>query len=70
MADLFTMMPYPSTELEPSPRRVRVYFNRQLIADSKKMMLLREPDHLPLYYFPKDDVQLPDRQHSSECSLA
>ena len=35
---------------------MRVYFNSQLIADSKETMLLRESNHLPLYYFPKKDV--------------
>jgi len=54
----FTVMPDHRTEFEASPRRVRVYFNNQLIADSKQMMLLRESNHLPLYYFPKKDVQM------------
>ncbi len=35
MTDAFTISPH-SKEFEPSPRWVRVYFNRQLIADSKK----------------------------------
>lgn len=57
MTDTFTISPH-SKEFERSPRWVRVYFNSQLIGDSKKMMLLRETDHLPLYYFPKKDVQM------------
>ncbi len=57
MTDSFTISPH-SKEFGPSPRWVRVYFNRQLIADSKEMMLLRESDHLPLYYFPKEDVRM------------
>ena len=57
MTNSFTISPH-SKEFGPSPRWVRVYFNRQLIADSKKMMLLRESDHLPLYYFPKEDVRM------------
>lgn len=55
---IFTVMPDYHTEFEPSPRRVRVYFNNKLIADSQQMMLLRETNHLPLYYFPKKDVQM------------
>ncbi len=55
---VFTVMPDHHAEFEPSPRRVRVYFNNQLIADSKEIMLLRESNHLPLYYFPKQDVQM------------
>ena len=54
----FTLMPDHRTEFEPSPRRVRVYFNNQCIADSNQMMLLRETKHLPLYYFPKKDVKM------------
>ncbi len=68
----YTVSPYPRSEFEPSPKRVRVYFNRQLIADSKKMMLLREPDHLPLYYFPELDVQsdfLRSSDHTSQSEL-
>lgn len=57
MADAFTISPR-SSEFGPSPRWVRVYFNRQLIADSKDMMLLRETNHLSLYYFPKKDVRM------------
>ena len=53
----YTVSPRPRSDFEPSPKRVRVYFSSQLIADSKKMMLLREPDHLPLYFFPEIDVQ-------------
>jgi len=53
----YTISPH-SSEFGPSLRWVRVYFNNQLIAESKKMMLLRESDHLPIYYFPKQDVQM------------
>ena len=57
MTNSFTISPH-STEFGPSPRWVRVYFNRQLIAESRRMMLLRETNHLPLYYFPKQDVRM------------
>jgi len=57
MADAFTISPH-SSEFAPSPRWVRVYFNNQLIADSKNMMLLRETNRLPLYYFPKKNVRM------------
>ena len=59
-------MPDHRAEFEPSSRRVRVYFNRQLTADSKKMMLLRESDRLPLYYFPKKDVRIEDYLQPSD----
>ncbi|MCZ6551737.1 MAG: DUF427 domain-containing protein [candidate division NC10 bacterium] len=57
MTNSFTISPH-STKFGPSPRWVRVYFNRQLIAESRRMMLLRETNHLPLYYFPKQDVRM------------
>ncbi len=57
MTDGFTVSPH-SKEFGPSPRCVRVYLNNQAIAESKKMMLLREVNHLPLYYFPKHDVRM------------
>ncbi len=57
MTDAFTISPH-SSEFERNPRWVRVYFNSELIADSKAMMLLRESNHLPLYYIPKKDVQM------------
>ncbi len=64
MTDAFTISPH-SSQFEASPRRVRVYFNSQLIADSKKMTLLREDNSLPLYYFPKDDVRMDCLQPSN-----
>ncbi|MFQ5970894.1 MAG: DUF427 domain-containing protein [Alphaproteobacteria bacterium] len=42
---------------EPSPRRVRAVFNKQVVGDSKRMMLLHEPKRLPVYYFPKEGVR-------------
>jgi len=52
---IYTLSPH-SSEFGQSSRWVRVYFNGQMIAGSKRMMLLRENDHLPVYYFPKEDV--------------
>jgi uncharacterized protein (DUF427 family) len=44
-------------ELEPSPRWVRVRFGDRIVADSKRVLLLREPGRLPVYYFPQEDVR-------------
>jgi uncharacterized protein (DUF427 family) len=44
--------------LEPSPRRVRVSFNGETIADSTNARLLFETRHLPVYYFPRADVRM------------
>ncbi len=43
---------------EDSPRRVRVMFNGETIADSKRTKLLRETGYRPIYYFPPDDVRM------------
>ena len=59
----YTISPQ-SREFGSNPRRVRVYFNKQLIAESREMMLLRENEHLPLYYFPKEDVRMEHLQSS------
>src|SRR6478672_13953962 len=42
--------------VEPSPRRVRVYFNGVAVADSRDVLLAFEPKRLPVYWFPKADV--------------
>jgi len=42
---------------ERSPRRVRVAFNGETIANSDAAHLLFETRHLPVYYFPRADVR-------------
>jgi uncharacterized protein (DUF427 family) len=44
--------------LEKSPRRVRVKFGGETIADSTAAHLLFETRHLPVYYFPRGDVRM------------
>lgn len=43
---------------EQSPRRVRVVFGGETLADSKRAVLLRETKCLPIYYFPKEDMRM------------
>jgi uncharacterized protein (DUF427 family) len=45
-------------KVEASPRWVRVLFNGTTIADSKRVQLLHESKHLPVYYFPREDVRM------------
>jgi uncharacterized protein (DUF427 family) len=55
---------------EPSPRRVRVQFGGETIADSSSAHLLFETRHLPIYYFPRSDVRfdlLQATEHHSYC---
>jgi uncharacterized protein (DUF427 family) len=43
---------------EESPKRVRVIFGGETIADSRRPILLREAGCLPVYYFPQEDVRM------------
>jgi uncharacterized protein (DUF427 family) len=42
--------------IEYTPRRVRAYFDHQLIADSNKVLLVYETKRPPVYWFPIADV--------------
>ncbi|MBV9453774.1 MAG: DUF427 domain-containing protein [Rubrobacter sp.] len=56
--------------LEDSPRRVRVVFNGETVADSQQIKLLHETGHLPIYYFPEEDVRmdlLEKSDHTTHC---
>ena len=56
--------------LEPSPRRVRAVFAGETIADSRRMMLLHESRHVPVYYFPLEDLSdefLVASAHGTHC---
>jgi uncharacterized protein (DUF427 family) len=56
--------------LEPNNRRVRVLVDGVVIADTIRSIYLFELGHLPVYYFPKDDVRfdlLEHTDHSSHC---
>jgi uncharacterized protein (DUF427 family) len=44
--------------LEDSPRRIRAEFGGATIVDSTHAKLLHETGHLPVYYFPQDDVRM------------
>lgn len=58
--------------LSDSPRHVRVMFGGETIADSKRVKLVREPEVLPAYYFPKEDVRTDlfvSSQHKSRCPI-
>ena len=54
----FKTNPDYKVTLERSPRRVRVKFNGETIADSTAAHLLFETRHLPVYYFPRADVRM------------
>jgi uncharacterized protein (DUF427 family) len=55
---------------EDSPRRIRARFGGETIVDSRHVKLLHEQGHLPIYYFPAEDVRmdlLEATGHSSRC---
>jgi uncharacterized protein (DUF427 family) len=55
---------------ERSPRRVRIKFNGEWVADSTEAHLLFETRHLPIYYFPRADVRiglLRASEHDTHC---
>lgn len=41
----------------PSPKRVRVALGSEIVADSSRVLVMQESDHLPVYYFPIADVR-------------
>ena len=43
--------------LEASPKRVRVMLGSEVVADSTRVQLLFETKHLPVYYFPLEDIR-------------
>jgi uncharacterized protein (DUF427 family) len=47
-----------SIAFEPSPKRVRVMFNGKTVADTLRAGLLLEAGHMPVYYFPREDVRM------------
>jgi uncharacterized protein (DUF427 family) len=42
--------------VEPTIKRVRAMFGGATIADSRRVLILFEEGHLPVYYFPVEDV--------------
>ena len=56
--------------IEPCPKRVRVFFGGEAVADTRRVMLLHERGHLPVYYFPLEDVRqdlLVESERSYHC---
>jgi uncharacterized protein (DUF427 family)/class 3 adenylate cyclase len=45
-------------EIEPTPKRVRVVFRGETVADSRNALVVRETRLPPVYYLPKADVRM------------
>ena len=55
---------------EDSPRRVRGVLGGQTVIDSTRAKLLHESGHLPVYYFPQEDLRgdlLEPTDHTTHC---
>jgi uncharacterized protein (DUF427 family) len=53
---------------EDSPRRIRARLGGETVVDSRHAKLLHEHAHLPIYYFPQDEVRMdllvPSEKHT------
>lgn len=47
-----------SVTVEPSRKRVKVVFNGAVVADSRRALVLRETRLPPVYYLPREDIDL------------
>src|ERR687886_2228876 len=57
---------------EDCPKWVRAVFNGETVVDSRRVKLLHETGHLPVYYFPKADIRmelLEETDHTTHCSF-
>ena len=66
----YASRPDYDVHFEPCPKRVRVVFNGETVADSTAVMRLHETAHLPVYYFPRADVRmdlLTPTEHETFC---
>ena len=55
---------------EDSPRRIRALFAGETVVDSRHAKLLHEHGHLPVYYFPDEEIRtdlLEPTDHHSRC---
>jgi uncharacterized protein (DUF427 family) len=56
--------------IERNPKRVRVFFNGQVVADSNDALTLKEATLSPVFYIPREDADMThfDRTtHSTHC---
>lgn len=56
--------------IENNPRRVRVSFAGQTVADTRRALTLREKGYRPVHYVPRADVEMSALQatsHRSHC---
>ncbi len=55
---------------EDSPKRVRAVLGGETVVDSRSVKLMHETGHLPVYYFPEEDIRqdlLEPSDHTTHC---
>ena len=65
-----TREPGHTVRTEPSPKWLRVLFGGATIVDTKRALLLFETGHVPVYYFPMEDVRMDlmePTEHTTNC---
>jgi uncharacterized protein (DUF427 family) len=59
LSDQESVWDYPRPpRLEPTTRRIRVVFNGETIADTRRALRVLETSHPPVYYIPPDDIRM------------
>jgi uncharacterized protein (DUF427 family) len=56
--------------ITPTADRVRVTFNGQIVADTRRALVLREASYKPVFYIPRDDARMAlftRTAHSTHC---
>ncbi len=67
---LYHRFPDYRVDLEANPERVRVTLAGEVLADSRRTLIVRETKHEPVVYFPREDVRferLERTDHESFC---
>ena len=67
---LWGKVPDYRVDLEPSAERIRIRFDGETVADSRKTLVVRETKHDPVIYFPREDVRfelLERTRHQTFC---
>ena len=54
----FAEHPDYRVRFEPCAKRVRVMASGTAVADTTRVRLMRETGHVPVYYFPRDDLRM------------
>jgi uncharacterized protein (DUF427 family) len=56
--------------ITPTADRIRVTFNGQIVADTRRALVLREASYKPVFYIPRDDARMAlftRTAHSTHC---